>query len=335
MADIELRRFVPSDLPALRELWRAVQGDARLEAYDRWRFLTTPIGPVWTSLAMAGDRCAGSYTLCPTELNIGGRVVKGAQSLDTMTHPEFRGQGLFVKLANHCYEQAVAEGCSMVYGFPNENSYPGFIRRLNFQHVGEVERWTRPLGRATTGSRWASLGGLVAPLLPLGREALGLVVTPDRPPADELTDLVAAAVPTKDICRIHRGSAWFDYRYAPESGWTYEWLSARDRAGALAGAAVWRFDPSDNRSYLLELIGGAEARSHLLRTILLAARDRGGVAIGAMGNDPDLVSTLKATGFMKRPSFHFIVRNFSTATLPANLHWPAAWRLVTGDFDTV
>lgn len=332
MADVELRRFVAADLPALRELWNAVhEGRPRSEAYDRWRFLTTPI---WTSLAMAGDRCAGSYSLAPTQMNIGGRIVAGAQSLDTMTHPEFRGQGLFVKLADHCYQQAVAEGCAMVYGFPNENSYPGFTRRLNFQHVGEVAGWTRPLGRAR-GSRLGAIGGLVAPLLPLGPAAPELAVEPGRPPAGQLAELVAGTMPTRDICRIHRGAAWFDYRYAPDSGWDYEWTSARDAGGALAGIAVWRFNPQDGRSFLLELVGTAKARSHLLRTVLLAARDRGAARMGALGNDPDLVSALKAAGFVKRSPIHFIVRNFSTATLPANPHWPPAWRLVTGDFDGV
>jgi GNAT superfamily N-acetyltransferase len=332
MADVELRRFVAADLPALRELWNAVHPDRpRSEAYDCWRFLTTPM---WGSVAMAGGRCAGSYSLAPTEMNIGGQVVAGAQSLDTMTHPEFRGQGLFVKLADHCYQQAVAEGCTMVYGFPNEFSYPGMVRRLNFQHVGEAESWMRPLGRAKD-ARLGAVAGVIAPLLPLGPAAPELVIEPGRPPGGELAELVAETVPTRDVCRIHRGPAWFDYRYAPESGWTYEWLSARDPGGALAGTAVWRSNPRDGRSFLLELIGTAKAKSHLLRTILLAARDRGASRMGALGNDPDLVAALKAAGFMKRSPLHFMVRTFSSATLPANPRWPPAWRLVTGDFDTV
>jgi hypothetical protein len=222
----------------------------------------------------------------------------------------------------------------MIFGFPNESSYPAFVRRLNFQHVGEVESWVRPLGRAK-GSRWGALAGLVAPLLPLGPAAPELAVEPGRPPAEQLAALVAGTVPTRDICRIHRGAEWFDYRYAPESGRTYEWMSARDAGGTLAGVAVWRASSQDGRSSLLELVGTPKARGHLLRTVLIAARDRGASRMGAMGNDPDLVAALKAAGFIKRTQLHFIVRNFSTATLPANPHWPPAWRLVPGDFDTV
>lgn len=335
MAALELRDFTPADLPALRDLWVAVNGAARSEQYDSWRFLDTPLGPMWTSLAMDGDRCAGSYTLAPTRMNIGGEAVLGAQSLDTMTHPEFRGQGLFVRLANHCYARAAAQGCEMVYGFPNENSHPGFIRRLNFQHVSDVARWVRPLGGAAGGGSRGLLRSIAARFLPLGAEAPGLSVGAGRPGDDELAALVAAAVPVKDICRIDRGKAWFDHRYAPAAGWNYEWLAARDGGGALAGAAIWRIEPGGGHGWLLELIGGDAARGHLLRQILLAAKARGAAGIGAMGDDPDLLASLKAAGFVRRPPFHFIVRTFASRTFKANPHSPPAWRLVTGDFDTV
>lgn len=327
MAALELRDFTPADLPALRDLWVAVNGAPRGEDYDRWRFLDTPLGPMWTVLAMDGERCAGSYTLAPTRMNVGGEALLGAQSLDTMTHPDFRGQGLFTKLADLCYRRAAADGCELIYGFPNENSYPGFVRRLNFHHVGEVGRWTRPLAGGALG--------LLAGLMPKGKAAPGLAVSEGRPADEELAALVAETLPVKDICRIDRAKIWFDHRYAPAAGWNYEWLAARDGTGALKGAAVWRLDAAVGHAWLLELLGDAAARGHLLRHILGAAKARGAGALGAMGNDPDFVASLRSAGFLGRPPFHFIVRTFASRTLRANPHNPPAWRLVTGDFDTV
>ena len=175
----------------------------------------------------------------------------------------------------------------------------------------------------------------MASVLPLGKEAPGLRVSSGRPDGAGLAALVAAVVPVKDICRIDRAAAWFDHRYDPAAGSNYEWLAAHDSGDALVGAAVWRLDADAGYAWLLELIGDNAARRHLLRHVILAARARGAAGLGAMGNDPDLVVSLKGAGFVPRPPFHFIVRTFISRTLKANPHSPSAWRLATGDFDTV
>jgi predicted N-acetyltransferase YhbS len=137
--------MVPADLPKLRELFESSFGHRRDEAYDTWRFLQTPGGLAPTVVAIDGDRFAGSYTVSPTTLDIGGERVRGAQSLDTMTHPDFRGRGLFTQLALACFERLAADGYEVLYGFPNPMSYPGFIRKLNWDHVGDVPFWARPI----------------------------------------------------------------------------------------------------------------------------------------------------------------------------------------------
>lgn len=61
-------------------------------------------------------------------------VELAAQSVDTMTHPEYRGQGLFIKLASLTYQQLQEEGFSFIFGFPNQYSESGFLNKLGWQY---------------------------------------------------------------------------------------------------------------------------------------------------------------------------------------------------------
>ena len=66
-------------------------------------------------------------------VNLGGREILAGQSGDTMTHPDHRGKGLFVRLAEITYQTAKQEGVEFVYGIPNSASHHGFAKRLNWK----------------------------------------------------------------------------------------------------------------------------------------------------------------------------------------------------------
>jgi GNAT superfamily N-acetyltransferase len=62
-----------------------------------------------------------------------------AQSGDTMTHSNHRGKGLFTQLALKTYEYCREAGVHLVFGFPNENSYPGFVKNLGWEHFDDFQ----------------------------------------------------------------------------------------------------------------------------------------------------------------------------------------------------
>lgn len=68
----------------------------------------------------------------PVEYN--GSTHVAVQSGDTMTHPAHGGKGLFTRLAKATYDLCRQEGIEFVFGFPNKNSYPGFVKKLNWVH---------------------------------------------------------------------------------------------------------------------------------------------------------------------------------------------------------
>lgn len=86
-------------------------------------------------LALRTDgRAAAFYGVFPMDMVKGESLVRAAQSGATMTAPSDQGRGLFTLLAKSAFESAEAAGVEFVFGFPNRNSYPGFIRRLGWSH---------------------------------------------------------------------------------------------------------------------------------------------------------------------------------------------------------
>jgi Acetyltransferase (GNAT) domain len=112
----------------------------------RWQYLANPTERMFVDLAMLGeDRVAAIYATLPVRVRIRGEVRLGLQSLDTMTDVDFRGKGLFVKLAKATFARSARDGAAFIYGFPNGSSAHGFFKKLAWQNLDPVPFLIRPL----------------------------------------------------------------------------------------------------------------------------------------------------------------------------------------------
>lgn len=109
------------------------------EAYLSWLYDSNPDGKVVGFDAYDDGRLAAHYACIPVRLSVAGIEGTGLLSLNTATHPEHRGKGLFTKLANLTYERGKGLGYLGVYGVANANSTPGFTRKLGFTLVSPLE----------------------------------------------------------------------------------------------------------------------------------------------------------------------------------------------------
>lgn len=78
------------------------------------------------------------YGVYPCFIDHNGAKYLVAQSGDTMTHSKHTGKGLFTVLASKTYDYCKANGVHLVFGFPNENSYPGFVQKLGWTHFDDL-----------------------------------------------------------------------------------------------------------------------------------------------------------------------------------------------------
>lgn len=145
MEKLELRRSyfdTEKELEQLVELQNKVYESRGLRFSKKGfenRYLHNPTGRVISFNAFDGDRMVSHYACIPTRFVIDGRVVRGILSMATVTHPDYRGRGLFKTLARMTYDAAKKEGYEFVIGVANANSFPGFMKYFPFQFVGQLD----------------------------------------------------------------------------------------------------------------------------------------------------------------------------------------------------
>lgn len=107
--------------------------------YLMWLYGENTYGTVVGTNAFDGEKLIGHYATIPVKYSINGIETKGLLSLNTAVHPDYQGKGLFTKLANITYENAEILGYEFVIGVANQNSTPGFIKKLGFQLVCSLD----------------------------------------------------------------------------------------------------------------------------------------------------------------------------------------------------
>ncbi len=143
------RDYQNGDEYQILTLYKEVNNREMDLGYWRWRFAESPYGKGIMKLMLDEGKLIGHYAIVPVDLQIGNRVVKDAFSLNTMTHPDHEGQGIFTYLAKQAYEVCRQEGFGLVYGFPNGNSYYGFTRKLGWTGFGRIFTWQKNLRNST------------------------------------------------------------------------------------------------------------------------------------------------------------------------------------------
>lgn len=104
----------------------------------RWLYVDNPEGRAVGFDAYEGDVLAAHYVCVPARAMVHGVECRVLLSLNTATHPNYQGKGLFTKLADMTYTAGAEQGFSAVYGVANANSTPGFVRKLGFQLVSPL-----------------------------------------------------------------------------------------------------------------------------------------------------------------------------------------------------
>lgn len=133
------------ELEQLVELQNIVYKERGLHfTCDTFRFwyLNNPLGRVLAFGAFDGDKMVAHYACIPIQMMIAGTNTNGILSMAVVTHPDYRGRGLFRTLAAATYDLAKQKGYDFVVGVANANSFPGFMKYFPFQFIGRLEvKW--------------------------------------------------------------------------------------------------------------------------------------------------------------------------------------------------
>ncbi|MBK8499336.1 MAG: GNAT family N-acetyltransferase [Flavobacteriales bacterium] len=139
--EYRIERITPEAYPHLVTLMRRCFDTAPSLDRVRSKFNTAAFGAAnigYIAYAIDGEPAA-YYGVFPVRVRLAGGDHLAAQSGDTMTDPAHQKKGLFIRLAMRTYELAQANGVRFIFGFPNENSRPGFERRLTWRFTGHLQ----------------------------------------------------------------------------------------------------------------------------------------------------------------------------------------------------
>ena len=144
----EVRQASVTDYANL--LARSFNGFKPSVEYLNWLYFENPRGEVKGFDAFDGEKLVGHYACIP--IKVAGYKNDSLLSLNTATHPDYQGRGLFSALATATYE-SVSTSYANVVGVANSKSIRGFVKYLGFENLGNLELRLGSLGRTTHGSR--------------------------------------------------------------------------------------------------------------------------------------------------------------------------------------
>lgn len=314
--DIVWREFRDGDQHAILEMFERVFHRTMSLSYWEWRFRNCPYGPSVIRLAWHGDSLVGHYAVATSRLAIRGAEVPAVLSMTTMTDSRYLHLGIMQRLGEEAYEECRGRGIMAVYGFPNHNSFPGFIKRLGWRDMGRVYQHTTEAHRLSGG----------------------------MPPGIELVEEFP-----EDVGSLHerrrrsfavttpRTREFLQWRFVDEPLNDYPILVLRAN-GELRGCAVLKlYDaPDGTRGHIVDMLTteDEQAVEALLRGAAAHLLSLGAqtVSLWSVG-DPSLEAALDGLGFGELDGTEAIFGCRALDVAAEAIYEPGAWHLTMADSD--
>jgi N-acetylglutamate synthase-like GNAT family acetyltransferase len=128
------------DLPAIIALLKASLGESLLpksEEFWRWKHISNPFGKSPVLLAEHEGQILGVRAFLKWEFVKNGKPIKACRAVDTATHPDFQGRGIFSKLTMGLIDEIQKEGIDLIFNTPNAKSSPGYLK-MGWQSWGRL-----------------------------------------------------------------------------------------------------------------------------------------------------------------------------------------------------
>lgn len=297
-----VRPFAPTDgegfIRAFEETFGQPMGGVSSGGHLQWQYLSVPEDRLWITLAVPRDEArsgevAAAYAVLPRRFHVDGRDVMGALSLDTLTTESWRKRGLFVHLAKTTYARAQEEGLAFVYGFPNPNSLPGFLKHLEWTTQPPQKVWV-------TARPWAPISRWLRARAPADAERVV-----DR--VDERFDSLWAVVRGELGRSAVRDRAWVQWRYLDRPHNSYRLHIAESGDQLLAWCVTATAARAEGtRGFLVDYLAPHEHQSVLgtliRKAVSRVASEDGALAFQALASPTSgFKAALRRGGFVQVP----------------------------------
>jgi len=237
---VEVRPYADEDESKALELLRRTLGEGpvgeRSPEFFRWKHIANPFGRSFMLVAELDGQIVGLRAFMRWRFRAGEESFRAVSAVDTATHPDFQGKGIFSQLTRAALDHVRGEA-EFVYNTPNEKSLPGYLK-MGWEKVATVPISVRVVRPAHF------LGGIRSP-----RGSLHSHHEPPSIHADRAADLLSAgpalaSLVEEDASSDRRLKTERDVKYL---AWRYQAVPRLDyravskwRGDQLRGVAIFR-----------------------------------------------------------------------------------------------
>lgn len=128
---MKIRQAAREDLPEIVNLLKRSLGESRIQKSEEawnWKHVQNPFGESRVHLAFEGETLVGVRAFMQWKWHLADKEYRTLRAVDTATHPDFRGRGIFRKLTEGLIEKTAEEGFDFIFNTPNEKSMPGYLK---------------------------------------------------------------------------------------------------------------------------------------------------------------------------------------------------------------
>lgn len=333
-----------------------VENDIAQRLFIEHEYFKNPSGNALIDLAWDEEKkvIAGQYVVLPMRFKVGKEQIGCVLSLNTLTREAYRGQGIFTKLAENVYARAKEMDKEFCYGMPNQNSYPGFIKKLDFCNLGAIPLFLRPLRLSAMVREFLKnklLSVIAKPfdrLTAVTKNAISsnIQIIPVTAENAALMDRFWEHAQNKYSIMNVRDQAYVSYRYLSMPLRDYYPFLALQDGVPVAFSAIRIMEVSGMQCGMLADFlfapGAKAAAEQLLISMMVKAEELNASMVGAlMLAHTEEAKLLRRKGFFRCPKklepqpFPLIVRAFHEKLKGSGLLQIGHWFFTMGDYDVI
>jgi GNAT superfamily N-acetyltransferase len=332
----ELRSYRDADEEQTLALLTASLGAGptgeRSELFFRWKHLDNPFGRSFMLVVTEGEQIIGFRSFMRWRLRSGDTELPAVRAVDTATHPDHQGRGIFSMLTRRAIDELRSE-VDLVFNTPNQKSGPGYLKmgwvlagqvpiRIRVKHPIRFVRGVRSFKETTTPPREHPR---------VDAESAASALEDDT----SISQLLEESRTHDRRLHTPRTVDYLRWRYGSAPGLDYRAVR-HERGGRLLGLALFRVRPRGElwEATVCEIIGrpgdGATAR-RVLREVMRRARADHLTSHFPEGTVQKSAST--RVGFLRSPAgLQFTVNDLRPAGALDHARL-GSWALTLGDLE--
>ena len=137
---MEILEATETDIPKIVALLKVSLGESLMpksERYWQWKHMENPFGPSPVLLCLEKSELIGVRAFMRWQWKGQTQIFSAVRAVDTATHPDHQGKGIFKKLTLSLVDYCKQRGDHFVFNTPNEQSKPGYLK-MGWEVAGKL-----------------------------------------------------------------------------------------------------------------------------------------------------------------------------------------------------